>query len=277
MVEIYKILLEIMEARKLSVANVSKLCDIPDSTVRGIIKREQKTVALDVAYKLSDGLNVSLEYLNGLPDKTPHSFSDAHPISEYKCIIQKYSALDPFGKETIDLALERESQRVQTITELRRQLANQGERTAPAKTESATIIELSPQLPDHCHLIKYFRDASAGSGIFILGNEVSSQISVSEADWDDRVDYVIRVNGDSMMPDYQDGDNVMVSQRVELHYGDVGIFVVNGKAYIKEYGQTELISRNPESPNVSIGEHDNIVCMGKVIGKLTGQYTIIND
>ena len=250
--EIYKILLEIMESRKLSVANISKLCDIPDSTVRGIIKREQKTVALDVAYKLSDGLNVSLEYLNGLPDRTPQS-STTQSVSEFESIIQKYCALDPFGRETIDLALQREIQRVHTIAELRQQLTDQCEHTAPTKAGPATIIELSPQLSDHCHLTKYFRDASAGSGIFILGNEVSSQISVSEADWDDRIDYVIRVNGDSMLPDYQDGDNVMVSQRMEMHYGDVGIFVVNGKAYIKEYGQTELISRNFEFPNVSIG------------------------
>ncbi len=29
----------------------------------------------------------------------------------------------------------------------------------------------------------------------------------------------------------------------------------------------ELISRNPESDNISVNEFDNVVCMGKVIGK----------
>lgn len=80
-----------------------------------------------------------------------------------------------------------------------------------------------------------------------------------------------------MEPDYHDGDNVMVSQRVEMRHGDVGIFVVNGKAYIKEYGETELISRNPDSPNIKIAEYDNIVCMGKVVGRLEGSYEIISD
>lgn len=51
----------------------------------------------------------------------------------------------------------------------------------------------------------------------------------------------------------------MISQRLEMQHGDVGIFVVNGKAYIKEYGETELISRNPDSPNIKIAEYDNIV------------------
>lgn len=69
----------------------------------------------------------------------------------------------------------------------------------------------------------------------------------------------------------------MVSQRVEMRHGDVGIFVVNGKAYIKEYGKTELISHNPNFPNIQIAEYDNIVCMGKVIGKLEGAYKIISN
>ena len=59
-----------------------------------------------------------------------------------------------------------------------------------------------------------------------------------------------------------------VSQKLEMNYGDVGIFVINGSAYIKEYGKDELISRNPDFDNISVSEYDNIVCMGKVIGKL---------
>lgn len=69
----------------------------------------------------------------------------------------------------------------------------------------------------------------------------------------------------------------MVSRRIEMRHGDVGIFVVNGKAYIKEYGETELISRNPNSPNIKIAEYDNIVCMGKVVGRLEEPYEIISN
>lgn len=80
-----------------------------------------------------------------------------------------------------------------------------------------------------------------------------------------------------MLPDYCDGDKVLVSQRTEMRHGDVGIFVVNGNVYIKEYGTDELISRNPDSPNIKIAEYDNIVCMGKVIGKIKGPFQIIED
>lgn len=81
------------------------------------------------------------------------------------------------------------------------------------------------------------------------------------------MDYAIKVSGSSMEPDYFDGDIVLVSQKVELNHGDVGIFIVNNDAYIKEYGETELISRNPDADNIIISEYDNIVCMGKVVGK----------
>ncbi len=63
--EFYKILLEIMEEQSLKIADVARLCKLTDSTVRSIITRKNKTVALEVAFKLSKGLNVSLERLNG--------------------------------------------------------------------------------------------------------------------------------------------------------------------------------------------------------------------
>lgn len=65
----YQILSDIMEQRNLKIADVARMCNIADSTVRSIMSRKQKTVALDVAFKLSDGLNVSLEVLNGSKPK----------------------------------------------------------------------------------------------------------------------------------------------------------------------------------------------------------------
>lgn len=67
--EIYKILQSIMDEQGLNIAQVARKSGLPDSTVRGIIKRKQKTVAIEVAFKLSDGLGVSLERLNGMPER----------------------------------------------------------------------------------------------------------------------------------------------------------------------------------------------------------------
>ena len=184
-------------------------------------------------------------------------------------MVEQYRALDPIGQSHVDSVLDWETTRLSSLKE-------KDERIAELQAAPATIIELSSHSGSR-HLAEYFHDASAGAGIFILGNEAAARIAISDSDWDERTDYVIRVNGDSMEPDYKDGDNVMVSQHMELDYGDIGIFIVNGKAYIKEYGETELISRNPDYPNIIVHEADNIVCMGKVIGKLEGKYEIISN
>lgn len=185
-------------------------------------------------------------------------------------VAKKYRALDPHGQETVNMILDRESARVKSLQE-------KDFRIKELESAPAAVIELPVRAATDRYLADYFRDASAGGGIFILGNEPADKISVPESAWDERADYVIRVNGDSMLPDYADGDNVMVSSHnMELNYGDVGIFVVDGKVYIKEYGETELISRNPDFPNITIHEFENIVCMGKAIGKLEGEYEIIS-
>ena len=61
----YEILLSIMEEKDLKIPDVARLSGLTDSTVRSIINRKNKTVALEVAFKLSKGLNVPIERLNG--------------------------------------------------------------------------------------------------------------------------------------------------------------------------------------------------------------------
>lgn len=61
----YEILQEIMREKSLSIPEFARLTGLADSTIRSIISRKTKTVALEVAFKISKALNVSLEYLNG--------------------------------------------------------------------------------------------------------------------------------------------------------------------------------------------------------------------
>lgn len=63
--EFYKILERIMEEQQLNIPAVARKCNLSDGTVRSIFARKQKNVALEVAFKFSKGLGVSLERLNG--------------------------------------------------------------------------------------------------------------------------------------------------------------------------------------------------------------------
>lgn len=174
--------------------------------------------------------------------------------------IEKYRDLDSFGRQTVDLVLDREIARV-------KELSNMKERIEELESSQATVIDIQPRLENNTRFIEYHRSASAGTGVFILGSEGVDQLPIPDTPENRKVDYAIKVSGNSMEPDYYDGDIVLVSQKVELNHGDVGIFIINNDAYIKEYGETELISRNPDADNIIISEYDNIVCMGKVVGK----------
>lgn len=169
--------------------------------------------------------------------------------------IKKYRSLDDPGRSHVNTVLQWECDRVKKFDEL--------------SSQPAAIISIEDHPGAAKRLIEYFHSVSAGSGVFILGNEVVDHIEIPATPENRNVDYAIKVSGNSMEPDYHDGDTVLVSQKQEMQYGDVGIFVINGSAYIKEYGKDELISRNPDFDNISVSEYDNIVCMGKVIGKLT--------
>lgn len=79
---IYEILQSIMDERGLTIAETARICNLPDSTVRGIITRKQKSIALEVAFKLSKGLGISLEYLNGDNKKSPVQKHEAEPVTE---------------------------------------------------------------------------------------------------------------------------------------------------------------------------------------------------
>lgn len=119
--DVYEILSEIMEYEGLSIANVAKKCGLPDSTVRGIVTRKQKTISLEVAFKISKGLGVSLERLNGMEelnrDKAKKHHKNNITEKEFQTIIQPYRKLDEFGKETVKIVLNRESERIEQLKE----------------------------------------------------------------------------------------------------------------------------------------------------------------
>lgn len=238
------------------------------------------------AKKLGKVLRVSPLWLMGFDVDMTETPTEKKQTVEYNHIIEKYRFIaehSPEGSQVVDTVLDREyaiADKLRKQAEHITKLEETDNCINYEDCEDATlsnIIEFQPSTSSAGRLIKYFHSASAGTGVFILGNEVTDQIAVPDRPGLPDADYAIKVSGRSMEPDYSDGDIVLVSQRAELRHGDVGIFIVNNNAYIKEYGEHELISRNPDSDNIMIREYDNIVCMGKVIGKLEEPYEIIEN
>ena len=107
--------------------------------------------------------------------------------------------------------------------------------------------------------------ASAGTGNF-LESELPEKIWVNESSEAEQADFVIPISGDSMEPTFHSGDRVFVVKDDALEEGDIGIFIVNGDAYIKEFGNKCLISHNTAYKPLQLLSSDSIYCCGRVIG-----------
>ena len=113
----------------------------------------------------------------------------------------------------------------------------------------------------------YDLPASAGTGVFLDSSEyemvpVGSDVPVN-------ANFGVRVSGDSMEPSYHDQQVVWVQQQPTLLDGDIGIFVLNGQAYIKQWQSsskgTSLVSLNPAYSSIPIYESDELRTFGKVL------------
>ena len=102
--------------------------------------------------------------------------------------------------------------------------------------------------------------AEAVERVFVLDNRLARQ-----------ADTIYRVNGDSMEPDYHDGDQVYVKHVHDLPYGEVGIFVVDGALYIKEYRKSGLYSYNRSYRLMKLFADNDVRLIGKVLGRVAEQ------
>lgn len=112
----------------------------------------------------------------------------------------------------------------------------------------------------------YGRLASAGSGQIVFDDLPSDFIEIENSQEYRKVIYAIGVNGSSMEPVLSDGDILLIEQANDVEIGDIGIFLIDGEAYVKRRGADQLISINPAYPNVALNE--TACCMGRVAGKV---------
>lgn len=187
----------------------------------------------DKLVRLCDLLDISADELLGC--KAIHH----RPTTAEWSTIQKFRVLDEHGKEVVDYLIDSEYKRVTAVT----------------RKPKARLLK-----------IDFFNHpASAGTGNF-LDTETPEEFWVKETAEAEIADYVIPITGDSMEPTYYNGDKVFVEKCDSVNVGEVGIFIVNGDAYIKELGDRCLISHNENYKPIQLSENDSVYCCGRVIG-----------
>lgn len=157
--------------------------------------------------------------------------------------IKKYRALDEHGKKIVDFVLDEEYKH-------------------SSEEQDEEVIQTN------CIVLTMYEDAvSAGTGEY-LNDGRCVEVTVDETPLTERADFILRISGDSMEPTYHDGDKVLVESTTELNVGEIGIFILNGQGYIKEYSPEGLVSHNKKYGIIKIGENDRCEVIGKVIGKI---------
>ena len=129
-----------------------------------------------------------------------------------------------------------------------------------AATETITSIR-KIKLYDIC--------VSAGTGN-VLDSENYSFLDVNE-NIASGADFAVTIAGDSMEPWFFNHEIVLVHAQETLENGEVGIFVLNGEAYIKKYKFTPsgvyLISANLKYAPIQIRDSDSFRIFGKVCAR----------
>ena len=162
--------------------------------------------------------------------------------------LKKYHSLDPYGQETVNYILDREAAR-----------------TAALNEKDVLIAQLQIK-PANTRIIQYYqRLASAGTGEVIFEGMPIDRIEIPDVPKYKRVSYAIGVNGHSMEPLYYDGDMLLIEPTCQVDIGEIGIFIVGDKAYVKKLGNGELISLNAGYANIPLTEDSK--CMGRVVDK----------
>jgi len=169
--------------------------------------------------------------------------------------IEKYRALDNPGRSHVDMVLQWETERLEKYQE-------------QTDDKFITLIEVESHRDPSLQLPYWECGVSSGNGIYQLDDTSRIMLTLWATELTRQADFIIKISGASMEPDYHDGDKVLVNRKDCVEIGEVGIFVKNGDTFIKELGDMELISRNPDYPNIPVQDFDNVVCLGKVIGIL---------
>ena len=86
-----------------------------------------------------------------------------------------------------------------------------------------------------------------------------------------QADLVFTVNGDSMEPEFHDGDMVLVEKYPgcpELQFGEVGAFMIGNSTYIKVLEEDGLHSFNENYNTMHFSDDENVYLIGRVLGIL---------
>lgn len=239
---------EMRRASGLSLDALSEMSGVPKGTLAKITSGATKTPSLETVKSLVYAMGYSLADLDDFDDKKAPALS-----AEALSIAKDYSVLDNWGKAAVRELVSTEKQRCE---------------------DEARFLADAQLIPFEPKVVNLFLEPSA-AGIAAPVEGKDFEPYELQPDEPQGAAYAIRVQGDSMEPDFPDGSIVFVNHDA-IANGDIGVFCVDGGTVIKQYyhdplGMTYLFSLNRKRADADVlirpSSGQTVVCQGRVITK----------
>jgi len=186
--------------------------------------------------KIMDVLSVDANYL--FQDEAKAMRDVRATPQEMENLVKKYRLLDPYGKEAVDGVLDVESRRCEEVRQ----------------KQAAVLRDKREQVVA----------AAEGAGAFLL-DDGCDEVTVEMNKYTKQADVILKVVGRSMEPVIADGDRVLIRMQPSVKIGEIGVFIIDGQGYLKEYQADKLVSLNPAIEDIYIGDLQCAECYGKFI------------
>ena len=260
---------KIKSEKKITNEKLSELTGIPLGTLSKILAGMNDSPKLANIIAISKALDCSIDYIvNGTPQ---NDFN--YTLSEDEIVfIKKYRELDACGRDIASFVVNREFERVAeikpVIAEARVAKATEVTTKGGAKIISTESVRRAfSDVASRRSILLYDMPVSAGTGVY-LDDTTADKINIPDNEKTKSADFALRISGNSMEPKYHNGDILLVERCDTPELGELGIFVLDGNGYFKQYGGDRLVSLNPEFADILLKGYAEVVCCGKVVGKL---------
>jgi helix-turn-helix family protein len=226
----------ILSDRNCKQVELSRATGIPASTLTGYVKGTSLPIPGNVQ-KIADYFGVLKSTLDprfvsedSAIEVTPTPFSTASPIQSI------YDQLAPPGQRKVITYAEK--------------LRDEQEKRRKAK-----INEVSEKVID-LYQVEVVSETAAASGFnYGFGYDDTDRETIEVDEQPPRHDIATKVSGDSMQPDYQDGDILyLVDKGLTTYNGDLAVIAYGDRSYFKkiytENGRLRLVSLNDKYEDI---------------------------
>ncbi|MCE5544703.1 helix-turn-helix domain-containing protein [Staphylococcus pseudintermedius] len=224
---------QIMSERKISQSELSRRTGIGRNSISDYLNGKYEAKQ-DKVFELAKALNVNEAWLMGFDISKNREIENS--------ITSIYDKLTPpRQKRVLDFANE--------------QLNEQSNKVLHINSHNVISEEVA-----------VYGYASAGTGETLIdGVEFTTQYNGHIPNHD----FALQVNGDSMEPLFEDKEIIFIDKTKQINSGQIGIFVIDGEAYLKKVFINEegirLVSLNSKYPDLHFDSSHDIKVAGKVI------------